>query len=411
MDFLFIHGNYPAQFRHLAPLLGQEKQHRVVFLTTREDAESEPLPGVKIRMFACHRSPHPETHHYLKATEEAVLKGQSVLREIAQLGEEGFNPSVVVTHAGMGLGLFIKDLLPKAIHIGYFEWFFRPETTKYLLQCFDLNAQLQTGLRNLPILQELECCDLGVVPTQWQKSQFPEAYQEKLSVIFDGIDTSFFQPCPPELSLHEKDLTISNRESGEAFLMKAGCKVISYATRGMEPLRGFPEFLKSLPTLLKADPMLQVVIAGADRRAYSYDAPSHNGSWKEHLLDALGEFPGHKRIMFTGLLNYHDYRTLLWRSNLHCYFTRPYVTSWSLFEAAACGAKLAVNKIPATEEIAENESVTWVDLDEQADLSNSLGKALEDTNRPCAKIKPGFELSRNLRLWEQLLNQSLRNNF
>ena len=87
------------------------------------------------------------------------------------------------------------------------------------------------------------------------------------------------------------------------------------------------------------------------------------------------------------------------------------MTSWSLFEAAACGAKLAVNKIPATEEIAENESVTWVDLDEQADLSNSLGKALEDTNRPCAKIKPGFELSRNLRLWEQLLNQSLRNNF
>lgn len=409
MDFLFIHGNYPAQFRHLAPLLGRDQQHRVVFLTSRQDAEKEPLPGVEIRTFACHRRPHPETHHYLTATEDAVLQGQAVIKAMAHLLEEGLRPRVVISHSGMGLGLFIKDLLPKALHIGYFEWYFRPETTKHLLKSFELNEQLVSGLRNLPILQELECCDLGVVPTEWQKCQFPKPYQEKLSVIFDGIDTNFFQPCPPELLLGKKDLTISNRDNGETFLLKAGHKIISYATRGMEPLRGFPEFLKAMPALLKPDPMLQVVIAGADRRAYSYGAPSHNGSWKEHLLDELGEFPGRERILFTGLLNYADYRTLLWRSNLHCYFTRPYVTSWSLFEASACGARLAVNKSPATDGIVENDSVAWVDLDGHEDLSRLLRKALEDTNRPCAKIKPGFELSRSLQLWEQLLNQGLRN--
>ncbi len=410
MDFLFIHGNYPAQFRHLAPLLGRDQQHRVVFLTGRQDAEKEALPGVAIRTFACHRSPHPGTHHYLTATEEAVLQGQAVIKSTAQLLEEGLRPRVVISHSGMGLGLFIKDLLPKALHVGYFEWYFRPATTKHLLKSFELNEQLLSGLRNLPILQELECCDLGVVPTEWQKCQFPKPYQEKLSVIFDGIDTNFFQPCPPKLLLGKKDLTISNRDNGEHFVLKGSGKVISYATRGMEPLRGFPEFLKAMPALLKADPMLQVVIAGADRRAYSYGAPSHNGSWKEHLLDELGEFPGRERILFTGLLNYADYRTLLWRSNLHCYFTRPYVTSWSLFEAAACGARLAVNKSPATDGIVENDSVTWLKLDGEKDLSNSLRKALEQKNPPCAKIKTGFELSKSLQLWEQLLNQGLRNN-
>ena len=140
----------------------------------------------------------------------------------------------------------------------------------------------------------------------------------------------------------------------------------------METLRGFPEFMRSLPELLGRDETTYAVIAGADRRAYSYEAPSHDGSWKQFLLAELGEQIPLDRILFTGLLDYTDYRALLWRSNLHCYFTRPYVTSWSLFEAAACGARLAVNKSPATQGIAKDESVTWVDLDNQQDLTQKL---------------------------------------
>ena len=69
----------------------------------------------------------------------------------------------------MGLGLFLRDLLPNATLIGYFEWWFRPETTKYLLKDYDFDAQLATGIRNMPILQELEMCDAAVTPTEWQK--------------------------------------------------------------------------------------------------------------------------------------------------------------------------------------------------------------------------------------------------
>ena len=49
------------------------------------------------------------------ATEEAVLKGQSVLRALHELVQEGMNPRLVITHAGMGLGLFVKDLLPVGV--------------------------------------------------------------------------------------------------------------------------------------------------------------------------------------------------------------------------------------------------------------------------------------------------------
>ena len=410
MDILFIHGNYPAQFRHLAALLARDPSHRVVFLTARQDAATEALPGLDIHTYSCHRGANPQTHHYLHASEEAVLQGQAVLRKLSELLEAGLRPRVVISHAGMGVGLFIKDVLPQALHVGYFEWYFRPDTTRHLMATYDLDAQLKTGLRNLPILQELERCDLAVVPTAWQKSQFPMAYQAKLNVIFDGVDTGFFHPKPGQLDLIASDLTLCNRDSGEQVVVKAGNRLLSYATRGMEPLRGFPEFLRALPPLLQRFEDLQVVIAGADRRAYSYNAPSHGGSWKEHVLAELGDFQGLERVQFTGLLTYHDYRNLLWRSSLHCYFTRPYVTSWSLFEAAACGARLAVNRSPATLGIAEDDSVLWVDLDADQGLSEPLKHGLEDKQRTSARIQPGYELSTSLRQWEELLNRGLQSN-
>ena len=138
--------------------------------------------------------------------------------------------------------------------------------------------------------------------------------------------------------------------------------MVSYATRGMETLRGFPEFMRTLPGILDANETAHIVIAGADRRAYSYDAPIKGGSWKEYMLSELGDKLDTRRVIFCGLLTYEDYRKLLWRSDLHCYFTRPYVTSWSLFEAAACGAKLVCNREPATLDIAVEGTINWVEL-------------------------------------------------
>lgn len=408
MDCLLIHGNYPGQFRHLAPLLA-EAGHRVIFLTNRADAKDEAQPGVEIRNYTLHRGPSPHTHHYLQSSESAILQGQAILRELDQLATEGFQPRFVITHAGMGLGLFIKNVLPQTIHIGYFEWYFQLATTQHLVAKFDLDTQLQTGLRNLPILQELECCDVAVVPTQWQKQQFPIPYQNKLNVIFDGIDRSFFHPQGKSQSDGKASLTLRNRETNETFRVPKGSTLISYATRGMETLRGFPEFMRSLPELLGRDETTYALIAGADRRAYSYEAPSHDGSWKQFLLAELGEQLPLDRILFTGLLDYTDYRALLWRSDLHCYFTRPYVTSWSLFEAAACGARLAVNKSPATRGIAKDESVTWVDLDNQQDLTQKLNHALDHkSNR--SQLMPGFDLDTALHQWEGLLNRALQSN-
>ena len=113
-------------------------------------------------------------------------------------------------------------------------------------------------------------------------------------------------------------------------------------------MRGFPQFMRGLPELLKKIPNLKVLIGGRDRSAYGPPCPTHGGSWKEMLLSEVPLLKNHPRITYTGLMSYENYRLMLQRTNLHCYFTEPYVTSWSLFEAAACGAPILTNQSPAT---------------------------------------------------------------
>ena len=75
---------------------------------------------------------------------------KAVLRALHELVAEGINPRLVISHGGMGLGLFVKDFLPNAVHIGFFEWYFRPATARWLMPSYELDQQLLTRMRNLP---------------------------------------------------------------------------------------------------------------------------------------------------------------------------------------------------------------------------------------------------------------------
>ena len=62
-------------------------------------------------------------------------------------------------------------------------------------------------------------------------------------------------------------------------------------------------------------------MGGRDRSAYGAIAPTHNGSWKKKMLDELPSLRNHTRVVFTGLMSYENYRLVLHRTDLHCYFT------------------------------------------------------------------------------------------
>lgn len=414
MDILLLHDNYPGQFRHLAPLLAARPEHRVVFATGRSGVTPQQVfPGLEVVTYVLHRPPSPQTHRYLRTTEECVLRGQAVARAVHQLQQQGLRPRLVIFHVGKGLGLFLRALLPDALLIGYCEWFFRPDTLDGLLEQVSLDDAQQVRMRNLTILQELSDMDRGVVPTAWQQRQFPPEYQARLQVQFDGIDTDVFQPGSLAGQVVVLPLEAGREAAGSEVMLEPEDPVLSYVGRGMEPLRGFPEFLRLLPPLLRAEPRLQVVVAGRDRRVYSYGAPSHGGSWKEHLLHELGAFPGRERIHFVGGLASPAYRTLLQRSDLHLYFSRPYVPSWSLFEAAACGTPILMNEGPTTTGTLPEAAFARVDLNQAPELlarqvQQALQRSLAQRDQPRRSRLPAhLALPACLRSWAELLNESL----
>ena len=408
MDVLFLHGNYPGQFAQLASGMAQQPGVRVVFLTNRADPEADLLEGVEVRRFERHRDTTPGIHPYLRSSEQAVLNGQAVIRALSDLLKEGFRPRLVIAHGGNGLLLFLRQLLPEACLVGYFEWWLRDQQAVWLFGEDSLDGRMRMTVRNGISLQELELCDLAVTPTEWQRQQFPQRQQGQLQVVFDGVDTRMFRPEPwsGTVQLHGDAIE-------QPLLLEPQHRVLSYGTRGMEPLRGFPEFMRMLPELMQRFSDLQVVVAGNDRVAYSYRAPTHGGSWKQHLLAELDGQLDLDRLHFTGSLNYSDYIRMIQRSDLHVVFSRPYVTSWGLFQAAACGARLLLNREPGIQTVVPEHQAIWVDLDQsqqlQATALEALADAIEQRSQPrVSLLKPEWEIKTCLQRWQVLINQALQ---
>ena len=142
--------------------------------------------------------------------------------------------------------------------------------------------------------------------------------------MHDGIDTDFFSPKPgARMVLPGLDLS----GAGE---------VVTYATRGMEPYRGFPQFMRAADILLKQRPDLHIVVGGDDSVSYSR-LPPRGRTYKQMMLEELPELATSPRLHFVGPLDYPVYRDMLRATDVHVYLTVPFVLSWSILEALSTG--------------------------------------------------------------------------
>ena len=166
---------------------------------------------------------------------EQVRRAEIIQFKIVELARNGFIPQLIIYHGGNGIGLFLKQVLPDAKIIGYFEWYFSNKCANLILSRTDLRALNFVKARNFSMENEIIQSDRCVVPTIWQASQFPEKIRNQLSVIFDGINSQFFRPGEDNIF---KQIVEIEGESGN-MQVKPEELLLSYATRGMEPMRGF----------------------------------------------------------------------------------------------------------------------------------------------------------------------------
>ncbi len=349
MNILFLHQNFPAQFRHLATALSKDPKNRVVFGTNRKQGS---MAGVHKVFYQPSREPHPKIHPYVRPLESAVLEGQAVYRMACQLKKQGnFYPDVVYAHSGWGPGLFIKDLFPKAEYLCFFEWFYHAHGTDSDFDPadpIDEDTEARIRIKNAPILIDLYSCDRGLSPTHWQQQQFPPEFRNKIFVCHDGIDTNFFKPKPNAKLVIEPSKPIACQSPLDLSEVE---EIVTYVARGMEPYRGFPQFMEAVAQLQKHRPHCQVVVVGEDRVAYGKRLPDGK-TYRQQMLEKLDL--DLTRIHFTGLLPYSQYLKVLQASSVHVYLTRPFVLSWSMLEALSTGCLVVGSKTPPVEEVIQD---------------------------------------------------------
>ena len=369
MRIIFAHRHFPGHFAHLARALAADPGNQVLFVHVAGDGE---IPGVRRLRVRASREPSSATHHYVQPLERSVLLGQAVYRAAARLSDQGFAPDLVYFHAGFGMGLYLKDAFPSAPSLGLFEWYYRAydSDADYLGPPLGIDDRLRIRTLNAGLLLELHSCELGVCPTRFQKAQFPDLHQPKLEAQHDGIDTGLLTPRHPR-----------ERRPAVVSQVPSGAELITYATRGLEPYRGFPQFMQALARLQRERPRLHAAIAGSPDHFYGGPVPPGHRSWKEAVLAGL---PGLdlERVHFLGMLPGDDYRALLQASDVHVYLTVPFVLSWSLLEAMAMACPLVASATGPVREVVEHGvHGLLADLRDPGAIASQIAALLDDRAR------------------------------
>ncbi|MGZ8409901.1 MAG: glycosyltransferase [Hyphomicrobium sp.] len=372
MRILFVHKFFPGQFAHLAAALAADPAHDVVFIST---AASATLPGVRQRAITASRKASPRTHHYLQSLEDAVLLGQAAYRECQSLIREGFWPDVIYAHAGFGPGLYIDDAFPHVPLLGYFEWYYRSKgaDADFLApRGVTEDERLRIRMRNAALLIELTQCACGVCPTAFQRSQFPAEFQRKLVTMHDGVDIDYFTPA--DRNRRRPSLPIPG--------LPEDAVIVTYTARGLEPYRGFPQFLQAIAIVQQRQPEVHAIIVGSDRVYYGPPAPGGR-TYKALMLERLPQLD-HQRLHFIDFLSLEAYRSVLQASAVHVYLTVPFVLSWSLIEAMATGCTIvASDTAPVREVIAPDVTGLLADFRDPCAIAECMLQALTNPDLAC----------------------------
>lgn len=367
MKILLVHQNFPGQFKHLVPALLANPKNEVVAFTMNPHPE---IQGLRIIKYGASKGTAKDIHPWVAETETKVIRGDAAFRAALQLKNEGFEPEVILAHPGWGESLFLKEVWPNTKLIIYCEFYYAKEGTDVGFDpefaSTDIGDRCRVRMKNVNNLMHFDIADVGIAPTQWQKSTFPEPFRSKIKVIHDGIDTQIVKPNP------DACLQIGNHR----FTKRD--EIVTFVNRNLEPYRGYHIFMRALPALLRERPHAHVLIVGGESVSYGAKAPDGK-TWKQIFLDEVKDQMDLNRVHFLGNIRYPHFLNLLQISTVHIYLTYPFVLSWSLLEAMSCGCTIvASNTAPLREAIINEKTGLLVDFFDHQHLASSVNNLLNN---------------------------------
>jgi glycosyltransferase involved in cell wall biosynthesis len=370
MNFLFVHNNFPAQYRHIVRALARDPGAQVAAVGS---ATSRPMNGVDLRKYGLTDCDVSTTHPFARRFDLECRRAEQVLYALSSLSSSGFVPDVVMAHPGWGETLPLRTIFPKARILLYCEFFygmdgrdvgFDPEFPKT-----GADGHVALHLKNAATLLGLLDCDAGVSPTFWQRSTYPQEFQGKIRVNHEGVDVDVAKPAP--------DATfrvLSGRE------LRRADEVVTFVARNLEPLRGYHVFMRALPRIMAARPRAEILVIGGEATSYGR-APPLGETWKSIFLAEVADRIDPTRIHFTGSLPYRDYLRALQISSAHVYLTYPFVLSWSLVEAMSVGCLVIGSDTAPVREVIDGSNGLLVPFFDTEALAEAVVDALARPRR------------------------------
>lgn len=378
MNVLFVHQNFPAQFRHVAARL-HSLGHRVVALHERDAGTLEGVEGV---VYQPARGNTAHVHPLAVEFETKVLRGEACALQAMELRRGGFVPQVIFVHPGWGEALYLREVFPEARLVCLMEYYYRPIgqdlgfDPEFPAPSFEEHARLQT--KNANLLLAMEAMDVGVSPTHWQAGTLPAWAQQKTVVVHEGIDT--VSVCP------DSSASVALPERGVR--VQAGDEVLTFVARNLEPLRGYHTFMRALPQIMAVRPQVQVFIVGGED--VSYGPRPIAGSYRDIYLREVARGLDPARVHFLDQVPRNVFLRLMQVSRCHVYLTYPFVLSWSMLEAMSAGALVVgSDTAPVREVIEDGVNGRLVDFFNPAALAESVVEVLAEPQRFAALRERG----------------------
>lgn len=381
MNVLFIHQNFPSQYRNIARYYAANSAVRVAVIgnaaTLRERAS---IPGAAYFGYTVSDVSDP------RRTGRAA---EQVMRE---LRDNGFVPDLIFAHPAWGEALFVRSVYPDAPLIAYAEQYGNPDDPcigfdpefPFASLSRDMeahNAVLDAAFESATVLQ---------TPTRFQLRSLPERFRAKTVVLHDGIDTNWYCPArnataalPPTSETAHPDNAplpafLPPRE--EALTLTANDEVVTFFNRTLEPCRGWHTFARALGHIQRLRPQAHTAIVGRTGGGYG-PPPPDGGNWRDRLLDEIRDTVDFTRVHFVGNVSDRVIRDLLRVSRAHVYLTYPFFVSYSPLEALSCGAPLIVSATESILEIVEDgKTALAVDFFSPEAVADAVDRLLSDRN-------------------------------
>lgn len=362
----FFHQACPAQFGPITRFLLHEHNADITFFSNYPPRT--PVPGIRYVQYPPATTGHEKSPYFFSRYFEQ--EAASMHGAYDALQSSGFQPDSMIAHVAFGnLGL-MHVAYPDVPTIGFFELFYDPSgrisesRPEYPVP---LPNRMRVPLRNATQLVELEYCTRGYSPTAFQKSTYPTAYQDKLAVLFDGIDTNLYAPG---------SVTATSQLQRS---WPADAKIVTYVSRGLEAIRGFDIFMKVAHRVSQKRPDVHFVVAGNPKTHYGSEMLNiKESTFKDHVLKQ--ELYDLNRFHFLEWIPEEALVDLYRLSDCHFYWTVPFTLSWSLFQALSTGcAVLASNSAPVRDAITHDVNGLLAD---SYDIDALVERMLEMLDKP-----------------------------